>query len=285
MTCLTRSLAALVALTVLSPAMAFAVTPRVGQYVMHDHQTRGDGWHIELRVASGTRFLRQLVMHSERCNETVLTTRVRIRTGAVIASSKPFATIDGDEGQWRLDAQWVAPNQIMGTFHVTTPACDGGVRPFLGAARRTRTGRRRPRGPPPRGAYQFRNADRQLPRPARSRRRHAARVSKLCAGDAGGGRAAVPDLPSGRRGRLQALAAELAATAAVSSPTRPLRARPTAPGPAPPRVARLLVGTHRAAGAGRVHVPHADETRVAALRSPAAWLARPRGRQARARPS
>lgn len=94
-----RILLAAIGVILLSPAMAFAVTPRVGHYVMHDHQTRGDGWHIELRVASGTRFLLQLVMHSERCNETVLTTRVRIRTGAVIASSKPFATIDGDEGR------------------------------------------------------------------------------------------------------------------------------------------------------------------------------------------
>ena len=114
----------------LSPAVAFAVTPRVGYYGMHDHRTRGDGWHIELRVGSGTPFLRQLVLHSERCDETVLTTHVRIRAGAAIASSKPFATIDGAQGRWRLDGQWIAPNQLMGTFQITTPTCDGGPRSF-----------------------------------------------------------------------------------------------------------------------------------------------------------
>ena len=114
----------------LFPTAAHAVAPRSGTYVMHDHGVRGQGWHIELRVGSDARFLRQLVLHSERCDETVLTTRVRIREGGRIASSKPFTTTDGGQGSWRLEAQWVARNQVMGSFQVSTSVCDGGERRF-----------------------------------------------------------------------------------------------------------------------------------------------------------
>src|SRR4051794_40320991 len=39
------------------------------QYTVFDHRTVGNGWHIEMTVSSDPRFLSQLVLYSERCNE------------------------------------------------------------------------------------------------------------------------------------------------------------------------------------------------------------------------
>jgi hypothetical protein len=125
--------AILLALVVYACAVpaAEAVMPRPGAtFVMHDHRTAGDGWHIEMTAAADRPFLRQLVLHSERCGETILTTHVRVRDDGTIESSKPFATSDDRTGNWRLSARWVAPNHVTGNFQVTTPGCDGGVRMF-----------------------------------------------------------------------------------------------------------------------------------------------------------
>jgi hypothetical protein len=108
-----------------------AATPKPGtRFVVHDHRTQGDGWHIEMRVARDARYLAQLVMHSERCDETVLTARVRIRDDGSIASSKPFMTSDDKGGAWRLEARWSDSDHVSGTFQITTPSCDGGERSF-----------------------------------------------------------------------------------------------------------------------------------------------------------
>jgi hypothetical protein len=112
-------------------APAEAVRPRAITFLFHDHGTAGDGWHIELVVARDQGSLKQVVMHSERCDETVLTSNVKIGAGGRATSSKPFTTFDGGQGAWRLDARWIAPNVVSGTFHVTEPGCDGGPRTFM----------------------------------------------------------------------------------------------------------------------------------------------------------
>jgi plastocyanin len=114
---------------------ADAVTPRPLRYLVHQHGVQRDAWHIEMIVAKDRRYLRQLVLHSVRCDETVFTTRVRIRSGGTIASSKPFSLgDDGRTGTWRLDARWIAPNVVVGTFQITKPGCDAGVRAFAARA-------------------------------------------------------------------------------------------------------------------------------------------------------
>lgn len=116
-------------LLVVSAAEAATPKPRA-RFMVHDHRTPGDGWHIEMRVARDARFLAQLVLHSERCDETVLSSRVRILDDGSIASSKPFTTGDDRIGTWRLDARWSDSDHVSGTFQITTPSCDGGERSF-----------------------------------------------------------------------------------------------------------------------------------------------------------
>ena len=125
-------LAGLSALAAALLASAGLPEPRA-RFVVHDHRTGGDGWHIEMTVAKDNRYLRQLVLHSERCDETVLSSRVRIRDDGTIASAKPFTTTEDAQGTWRLDATWTDKERVKGSFQITTPDCDGGVGTFSGS--------------------------------------------------------------------------------------------------------------------------------------------------------
>src|SRR3954469_18715380 len=100
---------------------AIAATPKPrAHFLVHDHRTPGDGWHIEMRFPPDARHLSQLVLFSERCDETVLTTHVGIRDDGSIASTKPYEASDGQTGSWRLDARWSDRDHVSGTFQVTT---------------------------------------------------------------------------------------------------------------------------------------------------------------------
>jgi hypothetical protein len=120
------------AAALLVTANARAAMPMPGaHFLFHDHRTAGDGWHIEMVVGKkDPRFLRQLVLYSERCSETILTTHVRIRDDGTIATTKMFTTAAGGQGTWRLDARWTDMDHVTGSFQITRPGCDGGVRSF-----------------------------------------------------------------------------------------------------------------------------------------------------------
>jgi hypothetical protein len=105
------------------------------QYTMFDHRTAGDGWHIEMTVSKDPHFLGELVLYSERCNESVQTKHVFIRDNGIIGSSKPFAASTGKRGTWTLDARWTDPDHVTGSFRIRRPGCDGGVRQFSAAGK------------------------------------------------------------------------------------------------------------------------------------------------------
>ena len=110
--------------------------------MVHDHETRGDGWHLELQVARDGRSVRQLVMHSERCRATILTRGLSMGAGGTLAATKPFTTRSGAAGSWRLEARFPNRLHMEGSFHITTPSCDGGLRRFSAHSDRHRHGHR-----------------------------------------------------------------------------------------------------------------------------------------------
>jgi hypothetical protein len=117
-----------------SASPADAAVPEAGaKFGNHDHATPGDGWHVELTVSSDPRRVRQLVLHDERCEATVLTSNVAISAEGVIDSAKPF-TSRGHSGTWRLPGS---------RTRTTSKAASS-------STRRTATGRRvpSPRTPP-----------------------------------------------------------------------------------------------------------------------------------------
>src|SRR5688572_21735574 len=57
-----------VAAFLLFPATAGAVLPKPGKsYTVHDHQTPGDNWHVELKINKTGRQIVGAVLHAERC--------------------------------------------------------------------------------------------------------------------------------------------------------------------------------------------------------------------------
>jgi hypothetical protein len=112
-------------------AVSLAAMPMPGAHFMaQDDRTAGDGWHVEMMVGmKDPRFLDHLMLGSDRCDAMVESMHVRIRADGTIASGKPF-----DGGNWRLDARWTDADHVTGSFQITTPTCDSGVRTFTAAA-------------------------------------------------------------------------------------------------------------------------------------------------------
>jgi hypothetical protein len=123
----------LVAITTLLCLGAFAAPAAAGlpaagsQWLASDHNTPGDGWHIEATVGRDARFLREVVMYSERCNAAVVSAHVRIDADGTVAATKPFRQ---GHGTWRIDARFTDDGDFSGEFQVLKPGCDGGVRRF-----------------------------------------------------------------------------------------------------------------------------------------------------------
>lgn len=116
----------LCALALVAAAPAHAHMPKAGaKFVTHAHDVPGDGWHIELTVAGDSKRVSQLVLHSERCAATVVTSNLAIRADGTIDSTKPFR-----RGTWTLQARFTDRLHVEGSFRITTPSCDGGPREF-----------------------------------------------------------------------------------------------------------------------------------------------------------
>jgi hypothetical protein len=120
------------------PAQANLPEPGA-RFVVHDHHPVRDGWHVEMPAGRDNRYPRQLVMHPERCAETVRASRVCTHDDGTIGSSKPFATSDDGARAWSLSTRFMDATHVAGEFHIVEPGRDAGVRPFL--ARRERRAR------------------------------------------------------------------------------------------------------------------------------------------------
>src|SRR5688572_20549805 len=131
-----RGVTLVCALTLVAAAPAAAALPdRGAKFVAHDHATVGDGWHVELVVARATpRMVAQLVLHSERCRATVLSSGVPIAADGAIDAARPFTASGDRQGNWRLGARFAGPRHLRGSFQIATPGCDGGERPFVAHA-------------------------------------------------------------------------------------------------------------------------------------------------------
>ena len=117
---------ALVSAVVVVPVLGADPAPG-GRFAVHDHDTPGDGWHIELEVSRDGRQARSLVLHSERCNATVFAERLPIGSGGTLDFDRAF-TSRGRQGRWRMSGQFTDPRHLTATFQITVGRCDGGLR-------------------------------------------------------------------------------------------------------------------------------------------------------------
>lgn len=109
---------------------AAAALPAAGaRYAVHDHRTKGAGWHVELEVSKrDPAVLRTIVVYDDRCDETVAAERVRLTPDGVLDAGGAF-TATGTGGKdhaatWELHARFVTPQQVEGSFRIVEPDCE-----------------------------------------------------------------------------------------------------------------------------------------------------------------
>ncbi len=125
-----RSLLAALCASLILPTAAAAALPVAGaRFEVHDHKAKGAAWHVELEVARRDRaVLRIVVLYDEACGETIAAERVRLTPEGVLDASGAFTATDGKGGEqpgtWELDAQFVSPHQVEGTFRILEPGCE-----------------------------------------------------------------------------------------------------------------------------------------------------------------
>jgi hypothetical protein len=113
-------------------AIAQAAAPKPGaRYVVHDHQTPRDNWHVEAKVNRAGTKISGLVISGERCGEfTPYAARVPIDADGRVQASGPLDAGDPARGSFTFDATFVASHQLDGSFRFVTPDCDTGAMLF-----------------------------------------------------------------------------------------------------------------------------------------------------------
>jgi hypothetical protein len=149
--CFARLALPLVALLlpgVLSPA-GHAALPRANTLlVASDHSVAADSFHLQVVIGHRFQAVREVVLYSARCRADVSARRLPLTpsgTLAVTARVAPRPTSRQKSARLFLNAQFLTPGFLRGTFRIVNGACDTGVRPFEA----TRNRRKRHVVPPP----------------------------------------------------------------------------------------------------------------------------------------
>lgn len=118
--------AALVLLGTVAPAPA--ATPYGGaRYVVHDHRTAGDNWHVDARVGRRARAIKMLVLYSQRCGgETPFAQGVPIGPGGEVRASGPVDPADASKGEYSFEGRFVTRRRLEGTFSIVKRTCAAG---------------------------------------------------------------------------------------------------------------------------------------------------------------
>ena len=98
----------------LAAAAASAHPGRPGVFEAHDHRTRGGQWHVELTLAHDVSKVKNLVVYSERCEETMEVSSAPV---------SPAGEVSVAIGSLSLDAKLEGPAIMRGSFTISTPAC------------------------------------------------------------------------------------------------------------------------------------------------------------------
>ena len=122
----------LVVVALLAPASVQAALPVAGStYMVHDHQTPGDNWHVQVNVHE-TRQIMSVVIHSDRCGGHTPFAKVVPYNGDGVAKTyRPLNPDKPQKGNWSFEGRFTEDHRLDGTFRVVTPDCDTGPMIFV----------------------------------------------------------------------------------------------------------------------------------------------------------
>lgn len=125
-------LAILAGLLLLAVSPAQAALPKPGAaYMVHDHSTPGDNWHVEAKVTKRGRGFESLLVHSDRCGETPFAQRVPVGADGSSKTYRPIDPADPEKGSWYFQARFTETHRLDGFFRIVTPTCDTGNMVFV----------------------------------------------------------------------------------------------------------------------------------------------------------
>jgi hypothetical protein len=116
----------------LAASVAHAALPIPGaQYLVHDHQTPGDNWHVDVKAAKSGQKLSGLVFHSEKCGGwTPYARGVPVADDGSVIVNGPLDPQKPERGSWGFQATFTTTKRLDGQFRLVTPDCDSGPMPF-----------------------------------------------------------------------------------------------------------------------------------------------------------
>jgi hypothetical protein len=126
----------LLALTVPAAGASAALPDRGTSFYTHDHVTKNDNWHIEVQMSKKTRLsVETLVLYAQKCKATIAEVEVPVTRDGVLAKSGTFTpTAKGAEensGSYTLTSTFTSSTRLEGSFQITQPGCDSGVKAFV----------------------------------------------------------------------------------------------------------------------------------------------------------
>ena len=108
-----------------------ASSARSAKIEIHDHDTPGRGWFVEVEVSANRLSLKSVVLWVEECKQTVHAEDVPVSPDGRFAVERPFASSGGQgEGIWHLSGHLVGTSKLTGAYDMTSPDCATGERRF-----------------------------------------------------------------------------------------------------------------------------------------------------------
>lgn len=127
------ALVLLASLLLAAPATHAAFPVAGGSYTVHDHETKGKNWHVEVEVSPKSRLkARTVVVYVQECRATPFANGARIDLkGRLVIQDRTFDLPKGaGQGTWSIQAAFTSEHELTGTYRIVTPTCDSGLRTF-----------------------------------------------------------------------------------------------------------------------------------------------------------
>lgn len=125
--------ATVAALVVAAPQAATAALPKPKTtYSVHDHQTPGDNWHVQMKTTPRGRGLASLVVHADRCGaHTPFARSISVNRDGITQTYRPLDPRKPSKGNWFFQARFTERHRVDGYFRIITPDCDTGPMVFV----------------------------------------------------------------------------------------------------------------------------------------------------------
>lgn len=123
------------AVALLTAAGAGAAIPTQGEtYQVHDHNTPGDNWHVQVDVHETKRRV-SVIVHSDRCGgNTPFATAVPYDADGVAKTYRALDPEKPGKGYWTFESRFTESHRLDGTFRIVTRDCDTGPMVFVAHA-------------------------------------------------------------------------------------------------------------------------------------------------------